>query len=97
MKIRPLKTFFTRQGFLHSLVSRDGDVAIFSRSKNRIQHFEVIRVRSSKLHPNDENKDRVDRVETYPPDKKWGKLGFTYPTRKEADAKASRMAIAASP
>jgi hypothetical protein len=96
MTIRPLRTNFTRSGFVHAMISRVDDIAIFARSKDGIEHFEVIRVRTSRPHPNDPNPDGADLVETYPSDEKWGLWAFTCKTRQEADAKAAHMAIAQS-
>ena len=78
------------------MISRVEDTAIFARSKDGIEHFEVIRIRTSAPHPNDPNPDGADRVEIYPGDERWGVAGFTCKTREEADAKARDMAIAQS-
>ena len=72
MKIRTLRTNFTRSGFTHAMVRREDDIAIFARSKDGIEHFEVIRIRTSPPHPSNPNPDGTDRAEIYPGDEKWG-------------------------
>ena len=96
MNLRALKTEFARDGFTHRLVTRQNSFAIYERSKNGVEHFEVIRVRTNKPHPKDRNLDGVELVEEYPGSESWGKYGFTHQTLKEAQTKAARIAIAAS-
>jgi hypothetical protein len=68
MKIRSLKSNFVRDGFTHQLVHRVDDLAIYSRSKNGHEHFEVIKIKTSRLHHRDTNPEDFDLTERYPAD-----------------------------
>jgi hypothetical protein len=91
VKVRALKTDFVSDGFTHHLVSRDGDIAIFSRSRNGREHFEVIKIKRRTPHPLDANLDAVDFVEHYAVTQNWGETAWTYKTLKEAIWKAAKM------
>lgn len=77
MKLRALKTEFVRDGFTHGLVTRQNNVAILVRSKNGVEHFEVVRVKARKPNPNYPNPDGAELVEAYPSSEDWGTFGFT--------------------
>jgi hypothetical protein len=67
---------FTRDGFIHELVQRDGRVCLVRRSKPRHWHYEVVVLR---VRPPEERFGRAyPERETYPSSEEWGTYGFTY-------------------
>jgi hypothetical protein len=74
--VRRLKTEFLSKGFSHKQISRENDIAIFSRTKDGNEHFEVVRIRLSRPHPFDESPDNADWIEVYPSNEQWGSHGF---------------------
>lgn len=87
--MKPLETTFRRgdgggaEPWLHEQIARDGDVALYRRSRNGAQeHFEVIVVQKSK--GGEAKMGGVDVVfepkERYPSAEDWGTFGWTYTT-----------------
>lgn len=84
MKI--LQKQFTKKGFLHTQLDRDGDIAIFSRQKgNALEHFEVVKI--GRHHGYELAGNHIPAAETYPSSSTWGVNGFTYLDRQEAKEK----------
>lgn len=89
--MKPLETDFTRNGWHHRQIERQGLIALFRRTKDTSQapHFEVIRIQ--------EHATRViagqsiPAAEGYPSDASWGSEGFTYGTESEARTKFSEL------
>ena len=90
MKQLPIQ--FTKQGFNHEQVRREGDVAIYRRapaSGAYQHHFEVVRIESH-------NGYTIAGVhcppsETYPTPEQWGSRGWTYNDAESANAKFSEL------
>ena len=88
--IRPLGFPFTKNGFTHELLGREGLLCIVTRSKRGSQiHFEVVRLRERKgcTFKRGDKVLTVPNVETYPRSEDWGTYGFTYRSLEEAKAK----------
>ena len=92
MEYKPLKTQFTRKGFTHSLVKREGDKAIFCQKKgSKIYAYEVIVVRRHDGYTLAGN--YIEPAETYPSDSEWGLFGFTYTKLEQAEEKFAKIAV----
>lgn len=78
MKTLPLE--FKRDGFTHKQVVRDGNVAIYERTKpeHSQPHYEVVIIREHKAR--DTGNFKVEAGEHYPSSEEWGIYGWTYGT-----------------
>ena len=87
--MKPLETTYTRRGFTHRQIHREGDLAIFEQSKPGITRWEVFEVQR--------NPGRViagvatAASESPPGDAQWGRPGFTCVTREDAYRRFDRM------
>lgn len=88
---KPLRESFTESGFVHEILERTGDIAIFRRFKqgSSREHFEVIRV--CKHNGFRINGVDIPPAETYPPTTQWGVNGWTLPDEESARAKAAEL------
>ena len=89
MKILP--NSWSRNGFSHKIVTREGNVAIVQRQHRDVSrpHWEVVRIRVKPerlLHGR-----RVEEGEAYPSPEDWGTYGWTYTTLEEAQAKFAEL------
>lgn len=75
--MKTLETEFTSRGFTHRQVFREGNVAIYERTKPGWSrtHYEVIRIRTAKASHRF-GKD-FPATELYPAAEQWGRFGFT--------------------
>lgn len=92
--MRPLATTFTKSGWNHEQIFRDGNIAIYRRWKDAglPPHFETIRIDS---HNGYEIGGKwIEPAESYPSEKSWGLYGFTFPTEAESRAKADLLITA---
>jgi hypothetical protein len=85
MKIKTLPREFLKKGFLHTQLERAGQIAMFQRGKNGRVHYEVVKIRTHKPHP--DFVSEFDLVESYPASEDWGYLGFTYKDLESATEK----------
>lgn len=85
--MKELPSSFTRSGWLHDLVQRSKNRAIYSRHKptSPAPHYEVIRIVTQQ--PNTVGDIHYEGGECYPSDRQFGKLGWTFPTLEAAQAK----------
>lgn len=92
MKILP--DSFTESGFVHELLERTGDVAVYRRFKTGggPEHFEVIRV--ARHNGFKIANSIIPPAETYPPASQWGTNGWTYPDKEAARVKAHELMLA---
>ena len=85
MKLLPAT--FTKQGFDHALIQREGNVAIYQRNRtgSARTHFEVVRIG----HHNGFTLAGVviPPAETYPSAEQWGTKGWTCDTLGRANSK----------
>ncbi len=92
MKLLPEK--FTKKGFVHQQVWREGNIAIYRRGKEGgIPHYEciVIRVQKERATQTPSGAIMLPHQELYPAAEKWGQLGWTYHTYEEARARAEKL------
>lgn len=83
---------WTRSGFQHLVIAREGMVVLVERRgiKHRKPHFEVAKIRVNQerlLHGR-----RIEQGEAYPSSQEWGSRGWTYYTLEEAKAKFAALA-----
>lgn len=77
MEYKQLKTLFTRKGFTHKELIREGDKAIYEQSKGKkIKMYEVVKIRRHDGYKLGEI--YVEPSETYPSDSEWGTFGWTF-------------------
>lgn len=86
-------TEFEKYGFAHRQVFREGDVAVFERSRiggaDAQTHYEAVRIKPHEafvLHGN-----AIPAGESYPSSEKWGQDGFTYQDKQLAMTRARKM------
>jgi hypothetical protein len=71
---------FTRGGFHHELLKREGLVCLVKRSKPAHWHFEIVKV---KIAPAQTVFDKLyPEREVYPSDEDWGQIAFTLPSNQ---------------
>lgn len=89
--MKTLPTEFTRLGFTHRQVERQGNVAIFERKKPHWSHshFEVIRIRPGKAFQR--AGVQFEAQERYPASFDWGQRGFTCTNLASARTRAAKM------
>lgn len=77
MKI--LQKEFTKQGWLHRQLKREGNIALYHRETDgKRDHYEVIKVQKAKNSHTFPNGTQVEQGdESYPTDRTWGTNGFT--------------------
>lgn len=75
--MKPLATQFRKNGFDFTMLKREGNVALFQKSKPHFTepHFEIILVQS---HNGYELAGRkIEAAETFPSSETWGTKGWT--------------------
>jgi hypothetical protein len=84
MKTIPVE--FIASGFRHKQVCREGNLAIYVRSKvgSTDCHFETIRIKSHNGFKIPGTEKMSDPSEYYPGPNSWGKDGFTLGSLKDA-------------
>lgn len=88
--MKTLETEFTKKGWHHQQVAREGQVAIFRRWKDGglPPHFEVVRIQ--------QNQEReqfgvtIPAAESYPAETQWGRTGWTFPNLASAESRMSQ-------
>jgi hypothetical protein len=81
-EFKPLTFPFTKSGFTHELIKRDGLVCLVRRTRvgypDTPAHYEVVRLRQApeRLSPRGEV---LPAAEAYPRSEAWGSYGFTLP------------------
>ena len=78
---------FTRSGFVHKLVIRQGDVAIYKRRGVKCDdyHYEIVKISSHNGYKL--GGQYIESAETYPGASLWGIQGWTCNTLEHAEAK----------
>lgn len=83
---------FTKLGFLHEFVQRIGEWSIYKRSKNDVEHFEVVKLRTATKDAFMGDTLVVKRGSImYPSNGEWGSRGFTAKTLEQAIEKANQL------
>ena len=89
--MKTLPTQFTDRGFQFNQLRRRGNVAVFSRTKGKVTHFETVIVDS---HQGFQIKGKqIEPSEFYPSSEQWGTKGFTFNDQDAALAKASALEL----
>ena len=85
--MKTIKKDFVRCGFIHKQIKREGDVAIFFRTKPEYfnGHYEVIKI--SRHNGYKMGTGYIEAAETYPGASLWGLQGWTYLTLEKAEEK----------
>lgn len=95
MKIRPLKVPERLNGFEVRLADRVGPVAMLWKKlpTSDLVNYEVVIIQVGPPHPNDTQAtaEGWDAVERLPHSESWGRYGWTFCTREEADAAMTRQ------
>lgn len=89
MKTLPLS--WTRSGFTHQVIRREGMVALVRRQHRDVSdlHWEVVKIR---VHPERLLQERrIEAGEAYPSSEQWGKRGWTYKSLENARAKFEEL------
>ena len=78
--MKKIEKEFTRSGFVHKLVKRRGQVAIYKRrgikSESGDYHYEVVKISSHNGYKL--GGQYIESAETYPGASLWGLQGWTY-------------------
>ena len=82
--MKKVKKQFTRCGFYHKQVMREGNVAIFERGplNGDSTHYELVNISSHNGYKM--GNSYIEAAETYPGASLWGLQGWTYMTLGEA-------------
>ena len=91
MKI--LQKEFTKQGWLHRQLKREGEIALYHRElEGKRDHYEVVKVQKAKNSHTFPNGTQVEQGdESYPTDRTWGANGFTLMSLESALAKFKEL------
>lgn len=97
MNYKPIEKEFTSNGFRHTLIRRDGDIAIYHKvgEKNAIHTrtfdagFETVMI--TRHNGYELGGVKIDPAEVYPSASQWGTRGWTYKTLLEADHKFNTL------
>src|SRR5690348_14859316 len=89
--MKPLVTEFESKGFIHSQIKREGDIALFKRTRDKKDHYEVIRVKSHDGFKIPGTELFSDPAEYHPGDKAWGNDGWTYTNKCKAEEKFNEL------
>jgi hypothetical protein len=92
--MKPIPDKFNKDGFAFELISREGMVATFRKTKGRIESFEVV-VLQARPDVHWYNGTTTPAHEALPSSESWGTLGFTMTTRNAALAKAVSLSAGA--
>ena len=91
---KPLQFPFTKSGFAHELVKREGLICIVKRSRIGLTgvpaHFEVVKLRE--LPERTAFGKTLEASETYPEPERWGFDGFTHRTLIDAQLRLESLA-----
>ena len=84
MTHKPLRTEFKSRGFNFKQLARDGDFAVFSKTKDSWSHeaYEVIKVGRHNGYVL--GGVTIEPAETYPSSEQFGVAGFSYQTKEKA-------------
>jgi hypothetical protein len=89
--MKTLAKQFTKKGFIHKQIKREGNIAIYERARigSGIKHFEVIVIAS---HDGYEiGGAKIEASEVYPSSASWGASGWTFVDFDIAEAKMDRL------
>lgn len=89
--MKPIPETFTRNGWEHVQLERQGNFAIYQRSKpaGLKPHFEVVRIAQNPAR--EQFGKRIEAAESYPTETQWGKFGFTFGDEAQARTRLSQL------
>ena len=98
--MKTIQSTFTAGGFVHELIERTGDIALFRRFAvgGGPEHFEVVRIRRHNGFPIPGSLAKFGEVrhappaEIYPIPERWGTDGFTFNALEMARLKFAELA-----
>lgn len=79
---------FVKKGYKHTLIERDGDVALYKRQSaenSKVFHYEVVIITFHNGTTIDGN--YIEPGELYPSSSQWGDRGWTCTTLEEAEVR----------
>jgi ribosomal protein S27AE len=90
--MKPIEIQFTQKRWQHSRLFREGNIAIYERSKEgTLPHYEVVRIKSHNGFQIPGTEERSEPAEYYPSDNAWGAHGFTFNSIEDAAARAEQL------
>lgn len=84
-----LKTAFTKKGWTFEQIARQGMIAIYHRTKGRVEDWEVVRIQSH--NGREIAGEKFPPSEYYPSSETWGTHGWTYTSRELAERKMEKL------
>ena len=87
--IKPIETEFNRYGFSFKMMKREGDKAIFRKSKLNIVSYEVVILRRHNGY--EINGMQIAPAEYYPSNESWGAHGWSYQDYESALDRFSKV------
>jgi hypothetical protein len=95
MDHKTLSVLFTENGFVFKQLIRQGDVALFKKTKGNIESFEVVVIPRHDGYAIPGTDRRSEPAEYYPPSSTWGNksgvTGFTYSAIESARDKFAEL------
>ena len=90
--MQPIETEFEDGRFRYTQLERHGDVALYCQEhkESHAQRFEVIRIRIQREHTWPTGVTTPEK-EAYPGAGTWGKMGWTFFKREEAEEKVAEL------
>lgn len=86
MNYKPIKEKFMKDGYTHTLLKREKDIAIYEQRKNKKNvHYEVIIINRHNGYTLGDV--HIEPAETYPATSEWGIRGWTYIELTKAEEK----------
>lgn len=85
MVMRKLPKTFKQKGFTFNQIKRDGNKAIFKKTKGTVTSYEVVSISSHKGY--ELGGQKIEPAETYPSTSQWGIKGFTCTSLERAESK----------
>lgn len=87
--MRKLPKLFKQKGFSFTQIKREGNKAIYKKTKDNIVSYEVVIVSSHNGY--ELGGQKIAAAETYPSSSQWGIKGFTHTSLASADLKYKKL------
>lgn len=87
--MKAIRELYTRQGFHHQLIRREGNVAVYKQEKNNYKAFEVVVLRTMKK--DNALTGQMTGDERLPSTSDWGVFGWTYRSEDDANRKFEEL------
>ena len=89
--MREIPQQYTKDGYTHTLLQRDGKVAIYEQRKGDILYFETVVIRKRTADNDFVGTKAGD--EYIPSSSEWGIYGWTYTSYEQAREKMSKIIL----